>query len=66
MGIDVSNEYRYLFLPLLSVYALAFDVAGVRSWKLHAIVKLRFKLLAWWKKGFVRRPYVKTGFCLHK
>lgn len=56
MGIDVFNEYRYLFLPIFSVYALAFDVAGVRSWKLHIIVKLRFKLLAWWKKGFVRLP----------
>ena len=55
--IDVVNEYRNLFLPLLSVYASVFNEAGVPFWKLHISVKLRFQLLAWWKKlSFVRRP----------
>ena len=60
--IDVVNEYRNLFLSLLSVYASVFNEAGVPFWKLHISVKLKFQLLAWWKKlSFVRRPwYVKS------
>ena len=55
--IDVVNEYRNLFLSLLSVYASVFNEAGVPFWKLHISVKLKFQLLAWWKKlSFVRRP----------
>ena len=52
--IDVVNEYRNLFL---SIYASVFNEAGVPFWKLHISVKLKFQLLAWWKKlSFVRRP----------
>ena len=45
--IDVVNEYRNLFLPLLSVYASVFNEAGVPFWKLHISVKLKFQLLTW-------------------
>ena len=38
--IDVVNEYRNLFLPLLSVYASVFNEAGVPNWRLHVSVKL--------------------------
>ena len=55
--IDVVNEYRNLFLSLLSVYASVFNEAGVTFWQLDISVKLKFQLLAWWKKlSFVRRP----------
>ena len=55
--IDVVNEYRNLFLSLLSVYASVFNEAGVPFWKLHISVKLKFQLPAWWKKlSFVRQP----------
>ena len=38
--IDVVNEYRNLFFPLLSVYASVFNEAGVPNWRLHVSVKL--------------------------
>ena len=48
---DVVNEYRALFPPLLSIsYALVFDTAGILSKKLHISIKLQFQLLVWWKK----------------
>ena len=37
--IDVVNEYRNLFLSLLSVYASVFNEAGVTFWKLDISVK---------------------------
>ena len=54
--IDVVNEYRNLFLPLLSVYASVFNEAGVPHWKLHmcqikvsaarVVEKIKFRLTA--------------------
>ena len=38
--IDVVNEYRNLFFPLLSVYASVFNEAGVPNWRLHVSFKL--------------------------
>ena len=50
MDINVVDEYKNLFLPILSLYALVFHMAGILSWKLHVIIKLWLQLLTWWQK----------------
>ena len=47
MDINIVDEYKkYLFLPILSLYALVFHMAGILSWKLHVVIKLWLQLLA--------------------
>ena len=46
MDINVVDEYKNLFLPILSLYALAFHMAGILSWKRHVNIKLWLQLLA--------------------
>ena len=52
MDINIVDEYKNLFLPILSLYALVFHMAGILSWKLHVVIKLWLQLLAWWQKKF--------------
>ena len=46
MDINIVDEYKNLFLPILSLYALIFHMAGILSWKLHVVIKLWLQLLA--------------------
>ena len=46
MDINIVDEYKNLFLLILSLYALVFHMAGILSWKLHVVIKLWLQLLA--------------------